>query len=502
MPGTFAALQCRSGGRAVRLTTGLVAGLGSTVTDSAWVLSGRPLSRYKSKEVNGLRVPRATLDRLRDKLMGTSRPNEPVPVGALSRLKDPLGHQLGLATLLAVMDALGARRSTACGTGLRFGLAYAFLHGIPLAMPCAGDCRPDRPGAIRRSGHLRMIDQPAQVVRERFEDQVQGEPALDVVIGLEAAVGQDEDVLGLEAAGQELGGAAVGGIGAGGSQAGGLPEDAAEEPRQLADQQAGAPALVDRFLARLLDVVEHAMGQGGRVEAMVGGQLVDQAAAEPLELGVGQPDGPADAPLAQRGQLGGLVGVLAPRPVRRSNAAISASGSGSNRTTWHRETIVSSWTSAEVPIRISTAPGGGSSRVFKNALAASSFRSSASSRIATLRMPRAGLSPNWSHRSRITRIGSSCLSSGRATSRKSGCVPASTWRQPGHASHGSSSVGGPGLAEQGLGQLPREGPLADPLGADEQQRVRESPLLETPAQLRHDPVMAADRVPGHGPPRS
>ena len=46
-----------------------------------------------------------------------------------------------------------------------------------------------------------------------------------------------------------------------------------------------------------------------------------------------------------------------------------------------------------MPIKINTAPGGGSSSVFKNALDASSFRSSASSRIATLRMPRARLEP-------------------------------------------------------------------------------------------------------------
>ena len=46
------------------------------------------------------------------------------------------------------------------------------------------------------------VDQFAQVVHERFEDQGHVEPALDVVVGLEAAVGQDEDVFGLEAAGQ------------------------------------------------------------------------------------------------------------------------------------------------------------------------------------------------------------------------------------------------------------------------------------------------------------
>ena len=72
-----------------------------------------------------------------------------------------------------------------------------------------------------------------------------------MVVGLEAAVGQDEDVLGVEATGEVGDGAAVVGVGAGGLEAGGLPEDAAEEPGELADEQAGAAALVDALLARL-----------------------------------------------------------------------------------------------------------------------------------------------------------------------------------------------------------------------------------------------------------
>ncbi len=42
---------------------------------------------------------------------------------------------------------------------------------------------------------------------------------------------------------------------------------------------------------------------------MLGGHLVDQGPAKPLELGVGQPDGAADASLAQRGQPGRVGGV-------------------------------------------------------------------------------------------------------------------------------------------------------------------------------------------------
>ena len=98
------------------------------------------------------------------------------------------------------------------------------------------------------------VDLFPQIVHQRFEDQRHIEPPLHVVIGQDAAVGEDEDVLGLETLGQRDRGPAVGGVGAGGCQAGGLPEDAAEEPGQLADQQAGPAPLVDRFLARLLDV--------------------------------------------------------------------------------------------------------------------------------------------------------------------------------------------------------------------------------------------------------
>ena len=269
----------------------IVAGLGSTVTDSAWLLSGDRLSRYKSRYVNGKQAEWKQLRRLHARLAKLTAGGS---IGSSSRppgIRDPLGHQLGLAALLAVLDALGVPVITACGTGLRFGLAFAFLHGIPLTIaqtepgPVGWLIRPCKEDLVRAITLSQLLP---QVVGQGFEDQIDGEPALDLVVGLEATVGQHEDILGLESRGEGLGGAAVVGIGAGGLQAGGLPEDAPEEPRQLADQQAGAPPLVDRFLPRLLDVIEHAMGQGRRVESMVGGQLVDQGAAESLEPGVGQ----------------------------------------------------------------------------------------------------------------------------------------------------------------------------------------------------------------------
>ncbi len=128
----FAAFRGPSGAGSPSPTRLLVAGLGSTVTDSAWVLNGKSLNRYKSKDVNGLSASRPNLQRLRDELLKMSGLREPPPTSLSHGIKDMLGHQLGLAALLAVMDALGVEAITACGTGLRFGLAYAFLHKIPL----------------------------------------------------------------------------------------------------------------------------------------------------------------------------------------------------------------------------------------------------------------------------------------------------------------------------------------------------------------------------------
>jgi exopolyphosphatase/pppGpp-phosphohydrolase len=115
-------------------TERIVAGLGSTVTDSAWLLSGRLLSRYRSRDVNGLRTERGELVRLRAHLSEVTGRAADSASPRLPGIRDPLGLQLGLATLLPVMQALDAPALTACGTGLRFGLAYAFLHGIPLKL--------------------------------------------------------------------------------------------------------------------------------------------------------------------------------------------------------------------------------------------------------------------------------------------------------------------------------------------------------------------------------
>jgi exopolyphosphatase/pppGpp-phosphohydrolase len=130
----FAAFRGPNGAGPAGATRLLVAGLGSTVTDSTWILNGKSLGRYKSKEVNGMSATRANLQRLRDELLTMTGLREPPPTALSHGIKDMLGHQLGLAALLAVMDALGAEAITACGTGLRFGLAYAFLHKVPLAI--------------------------------------------------------------------------------------------------------------------------------------------------------------------------------------------------------------------------------------------------------------------------------------------------------------------------------------------------------------------------------
>jgi exopolyphosphatase/pppGpp-phosphohydrolase len=106
----------------------LVAGLGSTVTDSAWVLHRGNRQRYRSNLVHGLQVAVKDLEDLRRRLLEPSRAEDAL------RLPDPLGHQLGLAALLAMMRFLDVPVLSACGTGLRFGLAYAFLHGLSLTL--------------------------------------------------------------------------------------------------------------------------------------------------------------------------------------------------------------------------------------------------------------------------------------------------------------------------------------------------------------------------------
>ena len=84
-----------------------------------------------------------------------------------------------------------------------------------------------------------------------------------MVVGVEAAVGQEEDVVGVEAGGEVGDGAAVVGVGGGGGEAGGLPEEAAEEAGELADEEAGTAALVDALLAGLLDEGLEPGGQRG-----------------------------------------------------------------------------------------------------------------------------------------------------------------------------------------------------------------------------------------------
>jgi hypothetical protein len=111
----------------------LVAGLGSTTTESAWVLAGRARSGYSSDKVHGLA---ATTERLRELHRALSSHDRRTAERTAHKLgiEDPLTHQLGLGALLAVLDRLQAPSITACGYGLRFGLAYAHLHGVLLAL--------------------------------------------------------------------------------------------------------------------------------------------------------------------------------------------------------------------------------------------------------------------------------------------------------------------------------------------------------------------------------
>lgn len=119
---TLAAMHAQAAG------TPFAAGLGSAVTDSAWALSGRPRKKFSSNGVNGMVVQADALHELRQRLLHESAAAARGHFG----IRDIEAHQLGIAALLNVMNGLGIDRLTACGTGLRFGLCYAELHGLRL----------------------------------------------------------------------------------------------------------------------------------------------------------------------------------------------------------------------------------------------------------------------------------------------------------------------------------------------------------------------------------
>ena len=176
-------------------------------------------------------------------------------------------------------------------------------------------------------------------------------------------------------------------------------------------------------------------------------------------------------------------------PCSSSSAASSASGSGSNRTTRQRETIVSSWTSADVPIRIRTEPGGGSSRVLRKALAASSLRSSASSTIATLRGAAHRLQAEVEAEVADHRDRQLVLVLGPRDLEQVGVGAGLDLEAARAGLAGVEAASSAALAEQGLRQRQREGALADPLGPDEEEGVREPPLAQAAA--------GGSRRPGH-----
>ncbi|MBI1915545.1 MAG: hypothetical protein HYS12_12550 [Planctomycetes bacterium] len=113
----------------------LVAGVGSTVTDSAWLLKHNTRKQFRSDDVHGLRAGVADLEGVGRNLLAA------LHAGAVGRetleemgIEDAEGHQLGLSVLLALLRRLDAPAITACGYGLRFGLAYSLLNDIPLTL--------------------------------------------------------------------------------------------------------------------------------------------------------------------------------------------------------------------------------------------------------------------------------------------------------------------------------------------------------------------------------
>lgn len=103
-----------------------VAAMGSVITDAVWQVHSRGDERFRSQRVHGLA---ADIHELRTFLSTAAR----TPGGAASPDFGPTGDLgPGLAVAIACFEALGIPRITACGYGLRYGLAYAWLHGIPL----------------------------------------------------------------------------------------------------------------------------------------------------------------------------------------------------------------------------------------------------------------------------------------------------------------------------------------------------------------------------------
>ena len=309
-----------------------------------------------------------------------------------------------------------------------------------------------------------------------------------MVVGLEAAVGQGEDGLGLEPVGEGGDGPAVVGVGRGGVEAGGLPEGAPEEAEQLAEDQAGPdrawpPLSLPAWLDERLDPA----GQGRGVEP-AGGRRSRRRGPGGTRSGRGRPaPGPGRRSPRPAGPAGRRPRGCRRRPVRAGRRPARPRAGGRTGRPGIARGSCRAGPRPRCRSGSGPSPAGGSSRVLRKALAASSFRSSASSTMATLRRPLIGLRPRSRQRSRITRIGSSCLSSGRATRRRSGWVPAITWRQPGHSPQGSSSASGTRSQSRAWASRRREGPLADPLGADEQEGVREPALGQRPSERRRPP---------------
>src|SRR5262249_16418137 len=92
-------------------------------------------STFRSGEVHGLAAGITNLEGLRRNLLAALHGGAPGrEVLEEMGIEDAEGHQLGLVVLLALLRRLDTAAIAACGYGLRFGLAYAFLTGVPLTL--------------------------------------------------------------------------------------------------------------------------------------------------------------------------------------------------------------------------------------------------------------------------------------------------------------------------------------------------------------------------------
>jgi hypothetical protein len=103
---------------------------------------------------------------------------------------------------------------------------------------------------------------------------------LDLNVGFEAPIREQEDIFRLESLGQTGDGAAVGFVGRRGLDAGRLPEHASEQAGEFAEEQPRPFALRRAFLAGFLAESIETTREAGRIETAGVRKFIDHRSAK------------------------------------------------------------------------------------------------------------------------------------------------------------------------------------------------------------------------------